>query len=135
MSAAAEDQSHSGSTDAGQVPRPNRQEHSPHLILDQLFSSRGNILLSPSAWPGENCGSPRGAVAWGCACRDISHISCPLLPHNAPIWFWAETLQLRLVAVPFPAGKGLLPPGIKVGVQLRKGGSVTPGPEQGNGNL
>lgn len=65
----------------------------------------------------------------GCACRDISHLSCPLLPQGAPIWFWAETLQLRLVAVPFPAGEGLLPPGIKAGVQLRKGGWVTPGPE------
>lgn len=53
----------------------------------------------------------------------------PLLPQDAPIRFWAETLQLRLVVVPSPAGEGLLPPGIKVGVQLRKGGSVTPGPE------
>lgn len=101
---------------------PTIREHSPGLILDELFSSGGDVLLSPSAWPGENCGSPRGAVAWGCACRDISHLSCPLLPQGAPMWFWAETLQLRLVAVPSPAGERLLPPGIKAGVQLRKGG-------------
>lgn len=57
----------------------------------------------------------------------ISPAHCFL--QGAPIWFWAETLQLRLVAAPSPAGEGLLPPGIKAGVQLRKGGWVTPGPE------
>lgn len=44
---------------------PTIREHSPGLILDELFSRGGDVLLSPSAWPGENCGSPRGAVAWG----------------------------------------------------------------------
>lgn len=100
---------------------PTIREHSPGLILDELFSNGGDVLLSPSAWPGENCGSPRGAVAWGCAYRDISHLSCPLLPQDAPIWFWAETLQLRLVAVPSPAGERLLPPGIKAGGSVKEG--------------
>lgn len=28
----------------------------------------GCVLLSPSLWPGEDCGSPSGAVDWGLGC-------------------------------------------------------------------
>lgn len=69
-------------------------------------------------------------VLWlgGCACRDISHLSCPLLLQDAPIWFWTETLPLDLWLPPPQLGRGFchLEP---VGVQLRNGGWVTPGPE------
>lgn len=68
VSAGTEDQSHSGSTP--QVSRcwPGALlQQSGALASPQLGRAIRKWRLSPviSLWPGENCGSPRGAVAWG----------------------------------------------------------------------